>query len=339
MISMKQSGKDSIQIALFGDKPVYYNPKFKQEEDEKADDSNLNAEEKDRMELLRFEFGARKTRVKQDLDKLKPTWFMLRRPNGHGDVFLPWMEKDKDGERLIHYICGKGGSGKTYLTRQLAEQYAKRMGLQVMIITPVKDHGIAGADLDIDKMVLFKSKSAGDAMEEVYQQAMIKFKHWKKDLSADEKIAHELAIRKLKPKNTKKRDVFEKSLVLQLLLKQLKNPGMLFIFDDNEAAEDVKKVEFLMNSLLLTGRHDNAYMICINHQANNGRKTRDIINESHMYTFFKPYSTYTEYFLKKYAQLDARQRNVVKHVLKDSRYCTIYKDQYILVGQHVIYKI
>ena len=65
----------------------------------------------------------------------------------------------------------------------------------------------------------------------------------------------------------------------------------------------------------------------------------DVINESHMYTFFQPYSTYTDYFLNKYAQLDARQRNVVRHVLKDSRYCTIYKDQYILVGQHVIYKI
>ena len=53
---MKQSGKDSIQIALFGDKPVYYNPKFKQEEDEKADEHTPEElEEALRYQLLRLE--------------------------------------------------------------------------------------------------------------------------------------------------------------------------------------------------------------------------------------------------------------------------------------------
>lgn len=300
-----------------------------------ANRDEFKYDEETLRELLKMEHGAKAVKYRDAMHTLENNISRLTIPQGFNGAFLPLLPGTKEGERVAHYISGQSGSGKTYLAREIAKLYEK-IGMKVIMISPVTDHGMPGDSMPIDKLVDFDTKSDSSKEEDEFNQLVIRYRNKKSGLTPEKRIFFENMILKMKPKTKKKRFLFMKTKKCKAILK--KPERKLFIFDDNEAAEDTEKVLWLQNQLLLTGRHDSAYMIVINHLANNGNKTRNIIQESHTYTFFTPYNQQTDYFLKKYGQLDIHQRRIVKKVLNSSRYCTIYRLERIILGQDQVYR-
>jgi hypothetical protein len=111
------------------------------------------------------------------------------------------------------------------------------------------------------------------------------------------------------------------------------------VFDDIDSIQNKKvldAVEKLRDSLLRTGRHYNASVICSNHLCTNYKATRIILNECGAITIF-PRSGSSDgirYLLKKYAGLSKDQLDAIFQL--PSRWVTIFKNADPV--QYVIYE-
>jgi len=99
------------------------------------------------------------------------------------------------------------------------------------------------------------------------------------------------------------------------------------IFDDIDVIPNKKireAVYNLLNQILETGRHTRTWCIVTNHLPTNGRETRRILNESHMFIYF-PNSANgrIKYFLQEYVGLDKKAIIYIKK--QQSRWACIYK--------------
>ena len=246
--------------------------------------------------------------------------------------FLPfYINKD----RIIHYIFGRSGSGKSYLSKKLSKMYSKL--LNVYIISPIKDNEYTGTFLEIDD-ILHKTNDYEED-KTYYDELKIKFKYFKNNKKIDKNTLKdlELEILKLKPNN---KNNFKNNLKTNEKYDELIEKPSLFIYDDNESTSnaDKNKLMYIMNKQLITGRHNNINMIIMNHQSNNGMETRNIINESNLFTFFN-YNRYVHYFLKNYLLYDDEFIKQIIKLLKYSRFITINKDLNIILCEKVIIKI
>lgn len=102
----------------------------------------------------------------------------------------------------------------------------------------------------------------------------------------------------------------------------------IVIFDDIDSISDKKvkeKVDKLKDSLLKRGRHEDISVIITNHQLTDYKRTREILNESNLITFFPKSgsSNGIKYMLKTYVGMDTKQ---IKRVFElPSTWVTVYK--------------
>lgn len=331
MLSMKFIDKDSVAIALFSAYHkknsgfLYYN---------KNGGGNQNYSVEDRDYLLELQYGKDKARYEKNrkLLKLSPKFSIVRAPHKGG--FLPFYPMNAEGERVVHYIAGKSGSGKSYMAKMLSHMYTK-MKMNTFLVSPVPDSSYSGTHVDVNDLVVVDDSTDYEQKLKKYQKAKIKLRYQKKILTPDEIMKLEMMIIDMKPKKGKNHKVYKFTEEYYRLIKM----PSLWIYDDTEASADQAKLHFIQNSQLLTGRHDNITMVIINHQSNAGNRTRDVINESHTYTCFQPMNRYTDYFLKTYMSFSRKQIKAVEKILDKSRFCTIYRDYNVILGTHVAYSV
>jgi len=324
--------KDGVLIAMFqayhdkNSKYVFYD---KSEENNKEDynDSELR-------ELLTLQHGKTAVRYKVNWEKLDfdSKFAMLKPPKSIKGEFIPFYPFNKAGDRNVHLISGKSGSGKSYLAKRLSHVFAKLMN--VFIISPVHDANYKGQFLSIDDLV--EDDSAGEEAlnRKTYEEAKIKLKYRKKqgELDDDSLMALEMLVNEMKPVKAK-RMLFK----LTDKYKKLVEKPSLFIYDDTEAEKDLAKLDFLQTNQLLTGRHQHINMIMLRHLSNDGHKTRNILNESNIFTFFAPFQRNHRYFCEEYLQLSKNEIEAVKSMLKSNRSITVYKNEnIILTGNKII---
>lgn len=292
---------------------------------DKNADKEYNKDE--HKQLMKYETGKASLKA--------PTYYSMLKAPGKG-AFYPFfpVKENEENSRVVHYVFGKSGSGKSYLSKVLTKLYMA-MGLKPIIITPVNNHGFKGTTCKIDDLVEVSQKEDENDLLKEYNKAKIRYKFRKPYMSEEEQLHMELLLMDLKPKTRKARTIFELTPKCRNILKK----PTLFVFDDNEAADDVPKIQFLQRKLLLTGRHQNAYMIIISHKGSDYSNTRDVILEAHTYTVFKPWNYQTEQFLKTYLSYNARQRNLVKDLMRDNRYVTIYKEENVIMAQHKCFSV
>jgi hypothetical protein len=102
----------------------------------------------------------------------------------------------------------------------------------------------------------------------------------------------------------------------------------IVIFDDIDSIPDKnikEKVDKLKDSLLKRGRHEDISVIVTNHQLTDYKRTREIMNESNLITFFPKSgsSNGIKYMLKTYVGMDTKQ---IKKVFDlPSTWVTVYK--------------
>jgi len=104
--------------------------------------------------------------------------------------------------------------------------------------------------------------------------------------------------------------------------------GPCIIFDDTNTIREKKLREEIMNvrdTLLETGRHLGCTTICTNHQLMDYARTRTLLNEAHLVTFFPASGAYhIKRFLKEYCGLD---KKTIQRVMKlRSRWVTVSKN-------------
>jgi hypothetical protein len=99
------------------------------------------------------------------------------------------------------------------------------------------------------------------------------------------------------------------------------------IFDDIDVIPNKKvreAVYSLLNQILECGRHTRTYCLVTNHLPTNGRETRRILNESHMFVYFANSANgRIKYFLQEYVGLDKQAIIYIKK--QQSRWACIYK--------------
>ena len=257
----------------------------------------------------------------------------LKAPNALGK-FVPFMPQSEHGERIIHYIYGKSGAGKSTLAKELCEYYDKL--INVFLISPVQDDSFKAHHLNISDLVVLDKSNSYAKQKREYENAKIKLKYKKKEAVIDDDalMQLEIAINDLKPTKTKHNTYKFTPLYQKLITKP-----SLFVYDDNEAESEQDKLNFMQSSQLLTGRHDDISMLILNHQANSGNRTRNVINESNMFTCFAPFNRYTQYFAKEYLQLTVNNITKLKQLLKQSRSVTYYKNEHIILADREMYSL
>ena len=256
---------------------------------------------------------------------------ILKTPKTIKGSFFPFYPQNEEGERNIHYIFGRSGSGKSFLAKQLSKWYTK-MKVKVFIVSPIKDSAYSGTFVKLEDLVTIDRDTDLEEQKNKYERAKIKLRYAKKQkLDPELLMAMEMALLELKPPSKGKHKVLHKTT--EKYHKMIQKPT-LFIYDDTEAVSDQGALDYLRTAQLLTGRHHHINMIVINHQANSGMKTRHIVNESNMFTFFKPWNRYTAYFCKMYLQLEPRMVQKVKSMLSDSRRVTVYKNEQVVLSEN-----
>lgn len=262
--------------------------------------------------LKALEHGKSAVRYKKHVDDLQLNTNMdiLQKPDTQG-AFLPFYIPE---ERFVHVINGKGGSGKSYKTKLLAELYGK-IGLKVYIVSPKPDDWAKyGTVVKIDELVVNNSDKSYEEQLQVYEEAKLRFKHAKKELKDPEMLIKlELKVNQMKPKKaTKKQVAFKFTDKYKELLKE----PTLWVYDDTEALDETAKLKFIQNSQLLTGRSAFVNMIIINHLTTNGHDTRLLLIEGHIFTLFEM-SKINRYFLETYLRLDGKVISLIEELLTE----------------------
>lgn len=333
MISFTQTAKSYI-IAMF----IAYHKKHNQlvfySKDNNKNHSISSLNDDDLLKLLQLQYGKTKTRYKKALTELplQNDAFILNKPV-RGEfipLFIP-----VENQRFVHAIFGASGSGKSMLAKKLSKYYARY--LKCYLITPVPDKDYNAKFVSVDTLVTINSDNDYDKQLKLYNEAKIKLKYKKKMKDVDDKILMELElmVNDMKPKKTKA-NIYKLTDEYHKLTSQ----PSLMIFDDTEATPDQAKLQFLQDQILLTGRHKQINMIVIHHQANNGHKTRNLINESNLFTVFD-INHYTSYFLEKYLKFTKHEVKSIDNMIKDGGEhtpITIYKKIKTIVSPDCVVK-
>jgi energy-coupling factor transporter ATP-binding protein EcfA2 len=331
MLSFNPQSDDAIIVGSF---KAYHAKQTKLVFYDKNCESEAEYSDSELKEMLSIQYGKTAVRTKKALKELElddEKFAMIKKPNVKGE-FYPFYPENLCGERNVYYIFGKSGSGKSTLAKYLSKLYSSVV--KVYIVSPVHDNEYHGQFVDINKLVVVDDENDEKKMKQDYEKAKIKFKYMKKNGELDDpddQMEYELLLASLKPEK-RKTNLFK---LTNEYKKMIEKPSF-WIFDDTEVEADQAKLEFLQNSQLLTGRHDNITVATLNHQANNGAKTRNLINESNVFCFFSPFNRYTQYFCVQYLQMDAKQIGIAKKLLKNSRYVVIYKDLNLILSQDTI---
>lgn len=336
MLSFNQKDDGKI-VAVFSNpyknksKYVYLN---KVNAEDKIDKETLK-------ELLRLKFGIKaqyKVQQRELKSEVRNDESILNAPSGYSkdSVFLPFLPLSfGNSERVVSYIFGKSGVGKSTMAKNLAFFFSKIM--PVYLISPVKDASYPAKIIDIGDLVEVNTDDDYEKQKKEYEKAKIRFKHRKKQLDDDNMIEKlEVALVEMKPTIKKKVQAFKTTDKCD---KIVNGSPCMFIFDDNEAESQQQKLN--LNKFLLTGRHLNVNLIILNHHGNNGYSTRNIINEAHSYTFFKPFTRYINYFLTTYLEFSQRQVRAVRKLLKtedpdEYNWCSIYPHGNIMMNNKKI---
>ena len=182
-------------------------------------------------------------------------------------------------ERDVWYLSGKSGSGKSYLSAELMNFYRKT-GHRIYVFTPVKDPKFGKCTyLDIDDLVgLSSSYEKANAR---FQEAKIRFKYKKKELSDNPELLMKLELRlnELKPDPTKKGRM-EMKLCPDKMEEMFSDS--LILFDDYQEGMtegNIKLLEYFRDFYLTTGRHTRTSMILCHHKSNDSNKTKMIMTE------------------------------------------------------------
>lgn len=334
MLSYEDS-KNGIIVAVFDSKSHKNKSKYVFYDETKKNDKLTPDEE---QELKKALYGYEKARTKERMKKLELNEcanIFINPSNSHNEgAFIPFYPQTHNGDRTIIYITGRSGSGKSTLAKKLSWYFNKIMN--VYILSPITDDEYHGTFLKLSDLVEVDTSNDYDIQKKEYEDAKIQLKYKRKELKRNPKdlVDLELFVNDLKPKRTTEK-IYK---FTDLYHKKIRKPS-LFIYDDNEAEGDTEKLKFIMNSQLLTGRHDNISMIILNHHATSGGKTRNISNEAHCYVFFKPYNRFTEYYLKEYLQYDKFHIKKIRELLNDSRYVAVYKEMDLLLTENKVLKL
>ena len=285
--------------------------------------------------LMTFEHGFNKARTgpRREQLELSNTYSMLRAPVHSGgskglNTLIPFYIA-RENQRFVHLITGKSGMGKSTLAKNLVKLYSKIM--DVYIISPVEDDEFKGTFVKIQDLVEIDDSNDYQKNLKTYNRAKIKYKYRKHLINDPDDMANmEIMLMEMKPVKTG-----EQLYKLTKAYKEMIKTPTLFVFDDNEAAADQGRLKFLMDSQLLTGRHDDICMLILNHQSNDGCKTRNIINESNIFSIFE-INRFTSYFMREYLQLSKNVQLQIRKMLKSSRSVTIYKNERLLLSENVI---
>lgn len=248
---------------------------------------------------------------------------------------------DIDMERMVWFLSGQSGSGKSYFSAELINTYKKLGVKNIYIITSVPDEKFGKAIyIDIDKLVVSsQNKTYAEKMKD-YKEAKLRYKYKKAQLieegaNIDDIIALELEIDEMKPIKDKKVDSFE---IADKKFNE-KYGNSLWLFDDYENinAQKLKKITFLRDHLLTTGRHIHANMIICNHLTN-FVGARLILAETHAFVLFnKGTRRSKDYFLNNYVGMDKQQIKRVHKELQKSRWVCIIPQKKYALYQKLIY--
>lgn len=264
----------------------------------------------------------------------------IRTQNNKG-VFEP--VPDIDVERTVWFLSGKSGSGKSYMTAQLLESYRKMGIKKVFIITTQEDEKFGNANyININDIVKVSKSNEYEKKLEKYKKAKLKFQYKKKEMmndgaDLDDIIDLQVEIEAMKPDKPKNVKSYE---IPNIKAFEKKYSNSVWVFDDyeNENEEKLKRIEFLRNHILTTGRHFHANMIICNHLTNFGQNSRLIMQEAHYFVLFSKGTTHSKhYFLKNYLGFDKKQIKRVTKSLSNSRSVVICPAKKYCLYQHLIY--
>lgn len=254
-----------------------------------------------------------------------------------GVVFdpLPVSLSSKEQDRDVHYLSGRGGSGKSYYSAGLIEKYRKA-GYDVFVITDIPDKKFEPCTyLNINDFVSIGGKYDSDLR--TYRKKMLAFRRIKKDLEPEDADELELALMDLKPKESEKKrielaykdedlaELFHKSVVL---------------FDDYENNENIKLISFFRDNLLTKSRHFKCSLIICNHSTNFGNGSKLIMGETSNFVLFSKSTPHSrEYFLSKHLGWKPVDIAKVERALKKSRWVNIDRDLDICISQNKAWQV
>jgi len=299
-------------------------------------------------EHLELMYGVRATRTHASKERLKKQIMNdvrckaeLRAPDG--SIFVP-IPDIINRERCVWFLSGPSGSGKSYFSADLIRMYTSLGIKRIFVITtqPDEKFGKKAIYLDVDSIVVPSKNTSYDDRLAAYKRAKMKLKYKKRELKEmgadlDDLIDMELEIEEMKPDPKEKTKACFEIYDLKKFEKQFGNS--VFLFDDYENMPDemLKKVSFLRDHILTTGRHYNANLIICNHLTN-FQGARLIMSETHYYVLFNKGTKHSiNYFLTKYMGMDKHQIKRVHNTLKSSRWACIEPEKKALIAQQLCY--
>lgn len=299
-------------------------------------------------DLLRSMFGKQSMRSKKRRDEKRKELMediqnggvkenlsnVVIKQNANFEI-LPYSlgyEKDDAVTRDVFVLFGKSGSGKTYFTKQLLDKYRKAGIKKLYVFTQIKSTKYGNVKfLDINDFVAMDGNAEDMARE--YEKAKIRYKYKKKELKddPDKLMKLEMQLVDLKP---------DKDVKKKLELKQGTTKTFDFfsdsvvVFDDYENENDIRKIQFLRDLLLTTGRHKKINIITCNHSANEGHSMRIMKAEVDNYVFFQKGDDYERnYTLERRLNFGRMEKQRVALALNNSRWVNINVDGKFIITQ------
>jgi len=299
-------------------------------------------------EHLELIYGVRATRTNASKERLKKQLINdskckneIRSHEGANFIPIPDV---MNRERSVWFLSGPSGSGKSFFSADLIKMYNNLGIKRTFVITtqPDEKFGKKAIYLDVDSIVVPSKNTSYDDRLAAYKRARLKLKYKKKELKEmgadlEDIIDMELKIEEMKPDPKEKGKQTFEIYDLKKFEEQLGNSVWLFDDYENMPEEMLRKVEFLRNHLLTTGRHYNASLVICNHLTN-FHGARLIHTETHYYVLFKKGTKHAiNYFLTKYMGMDKQQLKRVHNTLKNSRWVCIEPEKKVLIAQQLSY--
>ena len=213
----------------------------------------------------------------------------------HEGFLLPYVKKftrktGENGERVVFFITGSSGSGKTYIATKLSILYRDMNKKNKIIwISPKMDN----KDLKIISNAKIKLNTEEAILENFYNE--------------ETKIIYD--------------NQFNNSLVIIDDIEGINIPDKKI----NTAVH--RYIQSIIDTILNVGRHNNTSLIYINHKSCNGHETAKILNECDYIINF-PRNTNNQqlnYLYKTYFGFDNNKIKYIKN--SGSRYCA-YHNRY-----------
>ena len=231
----------------------------------------------------------------------------------------------KRRERSVFFLSGAAGSGKSYLSTEIAEMY-RLAGRPVLIITDVRDPKFDRLDaeyLDIDELV--GPDPAFDEAQARYRAAKTRMRHYlriaRDRLQVEDIVAMEARVEEEKPD---RRLFSSQRLLLEGKAFDDFFRDALVIFDDYETNADVKRISFLRDDLLVKGRHLNTSLVICNHTLNDGHAFRLIKQEATDFVLYRSVEpSKATYFMEKTLGMEKSAVARTLLTLESNRWCCL----------------